>query len=82
MVLYLLHHVARYREHAFNGRYKMSMFERRVLAELRTLREAEAALEGVYRTLSSAADSGRFLASLRSLEDRVSRLETLLESVA
>jgi hypothetical protein len=60
----------------------MSMFERRVWAELRTLREAEAALEGVYQNLSSASDSGRFLASLRSLEDRVNRLESLLESAA
>jgi hypothetical protein len=61
----------------------MSVFERRVLAELRKLREAEAALEGLYRTLShGGSDSGSFLASLRSLDDRVSRLENLLESAA
>jgi hypothetical protein len=59
----------------------MSIFERKVMAELRHLREAEAALEGMYRTLSSAGtDSRRFMASLRSLDDRVSRLENLLES--
>ena len=62
---------------------KMSMLERRVLAELRRLHQAEAALEGMYRTLSRpGADSGRFLASLRSLDERVSRLESLLASAA
>jgi hypothetical protein len=61
----------------------MSVFERRVLAELRNLREAEAALEGQYRTLSrGGADSGRFMASLRSLDDRLSLLENLLENIA
>jgi len=61
----------------------MSVFERRVLAELRNLRKEEAALEGLYRSLSGGgADSGRFMASLRSLDDRVNRLENLLESAA
>lgn len=61
----------------------MSVFERRVLAELRNLREAEAALAGLYRALShGGADSRGFMASLRSLDDRVSRLENLLESAA
>ena len=61
----------------------MSIFERRVLAELRKLREAEAALEGMYQSLHGGrADSGRFLASLRSLDERVNRLESLLESAA
>lgn len=61
----------------------MSVFERRVLSELRNLREAEAALAGLYRTLShGGADSRGFMASLRSLDDRVSRLENLLESAA
>jgi len=58
----------------------MSQLERTVLAELRKVHETEAALEGMYRKLSSPADSGRFLASLRSLDERVSRLESLLES--
>ena len=61
----------------------MSILERRVLAELRKVHEAEAALEGMYQTLSRPdADGGRFLASLRSLDERVSRLESLLESAA
>ena len=61
----------------------MSILERKVLAELRKVREAEAALEGMYQTLSRpGADSGRFLASLRSLDERVNRLESLLESAA
>jgi len=59
----------------------MGMFERTVLAELRQLREAEASLEGMYQNLRSA-DSGRFLASLRSLDERVNRLESLLERAA
>jgi hypothetical protein len=61
----------------------MSNLERRVLAELRRVHEAEAALEGMYQTLSRpGADNGRFMASLRSLDERVSRLESLLESAA
>ena len=34
----------------------MSVFERRVLFELQKLREAEVALEGMYRTLGGGAD--------------------------
>jgi hypothetical protein len=60
----------------------MSKLERTLLAELRKVHETKAALEGMYRTLSSPADSGRFLASLRSLDERVSRLESLLEHAA
>jgi hypothetical protein len=61
----------------------MSVFECRVLTELRNLREAEAALEGLYKKMSgSGAESARFIASLQSLDDRVSRLENLLESAA
>ena len=61
----------------------MSMFERSVWMELRSLRDAEVALEGMYRTLArTGADSRRFMASLRSLDDRVRRLENLLESAA
>ena len=61
----------------------MSVLEHRVLAELRKLHQGETALEGMYQTLSrSGADSGRFLASLRSLDERVIRLERLLESAA
>lgn len=61
----------------------MSAFERRVLAELRKVHQAEAALEGMYQTLSRpGADRGRFMVSLRTLEDRVSRLASLLESAA
>ena len=61
----------------------MSIFERRVLAELQKLHEAEAALEGMYQSLHvGRADSGSFIASLRSLDERVNRLESLLESAA
>ena len=61
----------------------MSIFERRVLAELRRLREAEAALENMYQNLhGSSAESRRFLVSLRSLDERVNRLESLLEGAA
>ena len=60
----------------------MSILERRVLAELQRLHEAEAALEGMYKTLSASGDSRRFMASLRSLDERVNRLESLLESAA
>jgi len=62
----------------------MSIFERRVLAELVKLREAEATLEGMYKTLGrTGADNGRsFMNSLRSLDERVNRLESLLERAA
>jgi hypothetical protein len=60
----------------------MSIFERRVLAELRKVHEAEATLEGMYQSLGRGADSRGFLASLRSLDERVNRLENLLESAA
>jgi len=61
----------------------MSILERRVLAELRKVHEAEAALEGMYQTLSGpGADRRRFMVSLRSLDERVNRLESLLESAA
>jgi hypothetical protein len=61
----------------------MSIFERRVLAELRKLREAEAALEGMYQSLHvGRADRRSFVASLRSLDERVNRLESLLEGAA
>ena len=60
----------------------MSIFERRVLAELRKLREAEAALQNMYQNLhAGGGDSRRFLVSLRSLDERVNRLESLLEDV-
>ena len=61
----------------------MSMFERTVLAELRQLRETEAALEGVYRSLGDASDNdSRFLVSLRRLAERVNRLENFLDDAA
>jgi hypothetical protein len=62
----------------------MSAFEIRILAELRTLREAEEALKATYNTLRGrGAQAGySFLASLKSLDERVNRLESLLERVA
>jgi hypothetical protein len=62
----------------------MGVFEHGVWTELRKLREAEASLQAMYETLPSAgADTGRsFMASLRALDERVKRLESLLESAA
>lgn len=60
----------------------MSMFERTVLAELRQLHQAEVALERMYRSLRPGADSDKFMASLQSVEERVNRLESLLETAA
>jgi len=62
----------------------MSMFERRVLAELRTLRDAEAVLAGMYETLQRSGPAAEvcFIASLRTLEERVDRLEKFLERAA
>ncbi len=62
----------------------MSIFERRVLAELRRLHEAETVLEGMYETLqrSGPATANSFLASLRTLDERVNRLEMILECAA
>jgi hypothetical protein len=63
---------------------EMRAFEWRILAELRTLREAEAALQATYETLrGSGAHAGQsFLVSLRNLDERVNRLERFLERVA
>lgn len=60
------------------------MFERKILAELKKLREAEAALETMYQNLRrGGSDNGRsFMASLSSLDERVNRLESLLDGVA
>lgn len=63
----------------------MGMFESRVLAELKKLREAEAALESRYQSLRrGGGDNGRrsFMASLSSLDERVNRLESLLDGAA
>jgi hypothetical protein len=62
----------------------MSMFERRVLAELRILRDSEAALAGMYETLrrSGPAAETFFRASLKNLDERVDRLESFLEGAA
>jgi len=61
----------------------MSVFERRVLAELRKLREAEATLEGMYQTLQrSPAIGDSFMESLRSLDERVNEFEMFLERAA
>ena len=59
----------------------MGVFERRVWAELRKLRESEATLEEMYETLPSGGEEKErsFLASLRILEERARRLENLLE---
>jgi hypothetical protein len=58
----------------------MGMFESRVWTELRQLREAEASLQEMYARLQSGADSGRFMVSLRNLDERARRLESLLEA--
>ena len=62
----------------------MEILERRVLAELRKVREAEAALENMYRGLrNGSSDHARsFMASLNRLDERVNHLESLLEGVA
>jgi len=62
----------------------MSTFERRILAELRILHEAEAALQATYERLrGSGAQAGQsFIASLKSLDERVNQLESFLERVA
>jgi hypothetical protein len=62
----------------------MSTFERRILAELRMLHEAEAALQATYERLrGSGAQAGQsFMASLHSLDERVSKFESFLELYA
>jgi len=61
----------------------MSVFERRVLAELRKLREAEATLEGMYQRLQrSPATGDSFMESLRTLDERVNEFEMFLERAA
>jgi hypothetical protein len=62
----------------------MGTFERKVWTELRQLREAEATLQVMYETLHTAgADTTRsFISSLRSLDERARRLETILERAA
>jgi hypothetical protein len=62
----------------------MGAFERKILVELGRLREAEAALQATYETLAGSGSlAGRsFLVSLRSLDERVNRLERFLERVA
>jgi hypothetical protein len=62
----------------------MGVFERRVWTEIRILRESEENLKAIYETLHGAgAEKERsFVASLRVLDERVRRLENLLESAA
>lgn len=62
----------------------MSVFERRIVKELRKLREAEAALQAIYEKLpESSAQAGQFfMASLKSLDERVNQFESFLEHVA
>ena len=62
----------------------MSTFERRIVAELRKLREAEAALQATYEKLpESGAQAGQsFVASLKSLNERVNQFESFLERAA
>ena len=59
----------------------MSAFEHRILAELRTLHRAEAALQATYEKLrGSGAQGGQtFMDSLKSLDERVNRFERFLE---
>jgi hypothetical protein len=62
----------------------MSNFERKILAELRCLREAERSLAGKYNTLRGACSQTVqcFIVSMRRLDKRIDRLENLLERVA
>ncbi len=62
----------------------MSTFERKILTELRTLHEAEASLQVIYEGLrGGGAQAGQsFMASLRSLDERVNRFESFLERAA
>ena len=62
----------------------MSLFEQRILAEIGKLRAAEAALEQMYQALrrSGSVTGSFFIASLKSLDERVNRLENLLERAA
>ncbi len=62
----------------------MSVFECRVVAELRRLREAEAALQAIYEKLpENGVQAGQsFMASLKSLDERVNRFESFLERAA
>jgi two-component sensor histidine kinase len=59
----------------------MSMYERKVLAELRKLRAAEQALAGMYETLETSGKDRRrsFTVLLRTLDERLSQFENLLE---
>ena len=62
----------------------MSVFERRILEELRMLREEEAALQASYEKLPErGAEAGQyFMASLKNLDERVNQFESFLERVA
>ena len=62
----------------------MSTFERKILAELRMLHEAEAALQATYERLhGSDTQAGQsFMASLQRLEERVNQFESYLERAA
>lgn len=62
----------------------MNVFERSVWMELRKLREAEEALQAMYETLQGggAGTARWFMSSLRTLDERVNRLESLLEHAA
>jgi len=62
----------------------MRAVELRILAELRILREGEVALLTTYETLRGRGDHAvkSFVASLKTLDERVNRLENFLERVA
>jgi len=62
----------------------MSTTEGRILAELRRLRAAEAALLASYeKLLASGTQAGlSFVASLKSLDERLNQFETFLERIA
>jgi len=58
--------------------------EQRIFLEIESLRSAEASLESAYRAMRKAGTSAgsSFMNRLRALDERVTRLESLLERAA